>query len=136
MSTNWDAVIHPLIGRALYFDRQGNPISMRRWSELLEQGLDPDGGYGDGSYKRVAQDQVDDSWVSTVWLGIDHSCGLETHTPLIFETMIFGGRYADAQMHYCTEEDAARGHAEAVADLRAGLEPWWSYGEPDDGPST
>lgn len=123
----WDTV-DSLMGRPMYFDKTGNPITMRQWGELRELGLDPDGKYGEGSYQRVAQDTVGKAWVSTVWLGIDHGMhfGDEPYRPVIFETMVFGGKYDDSQMRYCTEWEAIKGHAEAVEDLRAGLRPWRS----------
>ena len=57
-------------------------------------------------------------WVSTVWLGLDHS--FTGGKPLIFETMVFDGerhnnRGSDyAQKRYSTEEEALRGHAKLL----------------------
>lgn len=136
LNDRYDAVIDPLMGRPMYFDRDGNPISMRRWGELRERGLDGDGHYGPNSYVRIGQDKVGEATVSTVWLGIDHGWGFsadpENLRPVIFETMIFGGPRDDSMMRYHTEAEAIKGHAEAVADLRAGLRPWWAYGGEDD----
>ena len=131
-----DTLIDERIGRPMYFDRTGHPITMRQWGELRELGLDPGGKYGDGSYQRVAQDTVGEAWVSTVWLGMDHGFGFnrdpENYRPVIFETMIFGGKYDQTQIRYCTEWEAIKGHAEAVTDLRAGMRPGWAYGGADD----
>jgi hypothetical protein len=131
-----DDVIDPFMGRPLYFDRQARPISMTRWGELRETGLDPDGHYGARAYLRVGEDRIGEVTVSTVWLGIDHGfCSFterealgEAYQPVIFETMIFGGQYSHWQRRYCTEAQAARGHLEAVTDVRAGMKPWWAYG--------
>jgi hypothetical protein len=50
--------------------------------------------------------------VSTVFLGLDHSFG--RGRPLIYETMIFGGKYDDYQDRYSTKEEAVAGHAQAM----------------------
>lgn len=112
-----------------YYDRQGRPIDFDRWGALFEQ-MD---------YKRVGYDvcpdQFDDQLeqvledgpiaaVSTVWLGINHAFGFGG-PPIIFETMIFGGPYAEEMMRYSTEADALEGHRRVVEDLRAGRAPWW-----------
>ena len=51
--------------------------------------------------------------VSTVFLGLDHSFG--GGKPILFETMIFGGKYNDYQERYSTWEEAEVGHKKAVA---------------------
>lgn len=127
----WDRVIDPITERAMHFDRQGRPITMRQWGELRERGLDDDGHYGPNSYVRIGEDDVGEAHISTVWLGMDHGWGFgdpDNYRPVIFETLVFGGKYNEYMMRYCTEEEAIKGHQEAVTDLRAGLPPWWAYG--------
>ena len=46
--------------------------------------------------------------VSTVFLGMDHS--FDGGTPVLFETMIFGGEYDQFQERYCTWDEAEEGH--------------------------
>jgi hypothetical protein len=46
--------------------------------------------------------------VSTVFLGMDHS--FNGGTPVLFETMIFGGEYDQFQERYCTWDEAEEGH--------------------------
>jgi hypothetical protein len=46
--------------------------------------------------------------VSTVFLGMDHS--FNVGTPVLFETMIFGGEYDQFQERYCTWDEAEEGH--------------------------
>src|SRR5262249_37446221 len=109
-------------------------LPTRRWAQMME----------DPEYRQVAYDELPDgSWLSTVWLGLDHAHGLGP--PLIFETMRFardptetqwtmGGRVApithhDAlefpdifgepgetteQLRYMTEEEALAAHHEIV----------------------
>lgn len=62
--------------------------------------------------RRVAQDMVGKVSVSTVFLGLDHSFG--EGKPLLFETMIFGGKHDDYQTRYSTWEEAEKGHEEAL----------------------
>jgi len=55
--------------------------------------------------------------VSTVFLGINHNFRYTT-TPILFETMIFGGEYDRGQWRYTTIEKARRGHRKAVELVR------------------
>jgi hypothetical protein len=92
----------------LYFDRQGEPISLERWCELME----------DPNYKIVEQTDVGMAHVSTVWLGLNHQYWPDG--PIrIFETMIFGGHRDQEQWRYATEEAAREGHADTVESLRS-----------------
>lgn len=50
--------------------------------------------------------------VSTVFLGIDHN--FLGGPPLVFETMIFGGRRHEYQQRYSTYDEAERGHRRAL----------------------
>ncbi len=50
--------------------------------------------------------------VSTVFLGLDHSHG--GGTPILFETIIFGGEHDQYQERYATYEEAEAGHIVAV----------------------
>lgn len=61
--------------------------------------------------KIVKQTTIQDVKVSTVFLGIDHS--FIGGTPILFETMIFGGEHDDFQERYTTWEEAIEGHRKA-----------------------
>ncbi len=50
--------------------------------------------------------------VSTVFLGLDHSFG--RGIPILFETMIFGGKHDQYQERYATWNEAEAGHKQAV----------------------
>lgn len=71
----------------------------------------------DIKYRRVAETTLPDGkWISTVWLGLDHS--FDVDRPLIFETMVFpkSGDYGELDMdRYSTEEEAKKGHKKMVA---------------------
>jgi len=58
-------------------------------------------------------------FVSTIFLGLDHSFG--RGPPLLFETMTFDDYGDGGQWRYSTWDEAVAGHADAVAKLRAKL---------------
>ena len=108
-----------------YYDRQGRLIGLHEWAELSS----------DDGYKRVIETTLfDGTWISTVWLGIDHQFG--DGTPLIFETMVFphqgpsvgiaellaepraGDHWREQECwRYPTEAAALAGHDQVVAKL-------------------
>lgn len=60
----------------------------------------------------VQQDTVGDVRVSTVFLGVDHNFG--DGPPLLWETMIFGGKHDEYQERYTTRAEALAGHRTAL----------------------
>lgn len=72
---------------------------------------------GFGGDRGVAKDQVGDASISTVFLAIDHSFG-RTEPPVLFETMVFGGKQDGDMRRYTSYEDAERGHKETLAEVR------------------
>lgn len=84
---------------------------LMRWAAMLE----------DDGCRYVAFDEVEGVQVSTVFLGLDHGYGMGP--PLVFETMIFGGGEGldMYQVRYSYWDDAVRGHARALAAVRAVL---------------
>lgn len=66
--------------------------------------------------RHVANDKIGNVQVSTVFLGLDHSFG--TGKPLLFETMIFGGKHDGYQDRYTTWEEAEKGHKKALTLLK------------------
>jgi hypothetical protein len=62
----------------------------------------------------------DDVHVSTVFLGMDHNFSFDENisTPILFETMVFGGKYDGRQRRYSTYGDAKKGHWEIVDGIR------------------
>lgn len=84
----------------LYYDWNGQPISMERFAVLW---CEP---------RHVAQTDLGPlGHVSTVWLGLDHGFSfVDGGPPVIFETMIFGGPLDQYQERYCTVQQAMNGH--------------------------
>jgi hypothetical protein len=109
--SDWD--FDAIANQPMYFDRTGRPITLERWVDL----------WRDDDYRRVAEDMVivggEPLWVSTVWLGLDHSFDYRPgHVPVVYETMTFGhGGDADMQARWPTEAAALAGHDRIVAQL-------------------
>lgn len=64
-----------------------------------------------------------DEYVSTVFLGFDHQYG--KGPPLLFETMVFGGKYNEYQWRHSTWEQAETCHNRVVKSLLNGEQLEW-----------
>jgi hypothetical protein len=62
--------------------------------------------------RRVAKTEKNDIVVSTVFLGLNH--GIDAAKPILFETMVFGGKFDSYAERYSTWEEAERGHENMV----------------------
>jgi hypothetical protein len=62
--------------------------------------------------KAVKQEHIGDVFISTVFLGLDHS--FQSDKPVLWETMIFGGDHDQYQERYTSYEDALLGHQIAL----------------------
>lgn len=63
----------------------------------------------------IAKTRIEDQDVSTVFLFLDHNHMYGK--PALFETMIFGGPYAEYQNRYSTFDEAVAGHNKVVEAL-------------------
>jgi len=63
--------------------------------------------------KAVKQEHIDDIFISTVFLGLDHAW-IPGGNPVLWETMIFGGEHDQYQERYTSYEDALEGHQKAL----------------------
>jgi len=83
-----------------------------------ESDFDKWGAWFESHDRHVAETVVGFLWwkrrVSTVFLGIDHSF-LDEGFPVLFETMIFGGRHNGYQSRSTTWSKALRDHEDACA---------------------
>jgi hypothetical protein len=83
----------------------------------------------DRSNTKVAHDTIGEIGstidVSTVFLGIDHSFSAirdnGDHKPVLFETMVFGGKHDQYQERYCTWDEAVAGHKRVVEMVKPTL---------------
>jgi hypothetical protein len=84
-------------------DNQPVAVSVREAAQWMEDNPEK---------KAVKQDHVDDIFVSTVFLGLDHSW--DNQGLILWETMIFGGINDQYQERYSSYEDALEGHQRAI----------------------
>ena len=64
----------------------------------------------------VARNEIRETIVSTVFLGIDHA--FDAGKPLLFETMVFGGELDQEQVRYTTKKAAKKGHKKMVERVK------------------
>jgi hypothetical protein len=90
-----------------YFDRDGKALTEEEWQEKVT----------DIEYQRVGVFETlangEKISVATIWLGMNQSF-VPTEDPIIFETMVFGGRNNGLSKRYSTELEALVGHNEIV----------------------
>lgn len=68
--------------------------------------------------RHVAHDQIAPRIrVSTIFLGLDHNF-VGAGLPILFETMVFGGLLDGLQERYHTWEEAEKGHAIILAQVK------------------
>ena len=68
---------------------------------------------GKENVRTVKKTQKDGISFSTIFLGLDHNFGGEGD-PILFETMVFGGKHDQEQDRYSTWEEAEKGHDKMV----------------------
>jgi hypothetical protein len=93
--------------RHYILDSNGNPVlvDLLTWVQW----------FADGEARRVARTDISaDVYVSTVFLGIDHSSD-PNHVPILWESMTFGGPLDGACRRYATRKEAEEGHSAMVA---------------------
>jgi hypothetical protein len=61
---------------------------------------------------RLFSSEIGQSRISTVFLSMDHGLSglIGDDTPVLFETMVFGGEHDDYQERYHTYDEAEEGH--------------------------
>jgi len=72
------------------------------------------------SNRTVAKTEIGGVLISTVFLGLDHNW--LGGPPLLFETMVFGGKLDQEQERYSTWDEAEEGHKQMIERVeREGL---------------
>ena len=91
-------------------DENGQPVpchDLMEWGRFMEQ----------KGVRQVAIDMIGDADVSTVFLGLDHAFG--GGPPVLWETMIFGGKHDGYQERYTSRNRAIVGHQKALEMVKA-----------------
>ncbi len=71
--------------------------------------------------RMVSQSMIGDVRVQTDFIGIDQNAGMGD--PLLWETMVFGGKYDGYQDRYSSAIAAQVGHEQAVAIVKGEFTP-------------
>ena len=95
-----------MLHEGLWYNRDGKAIGVAEMVRLCR----------DHEYRVVARDFVGKTEVCTVWLGFDHS--FRGRVPVLFETVVFGGRMDQYHRRYCTEQAARAGHDKVLSTVR------------------
>jgi hypothetical protein len=64
----------------------------------------------------IAQTGNENIMVSTIFTGINYRF-FEEGPPIVFETMVFGGKWNEFQYRYCTYDEAMAGHKKIVEEV-------------------
>jgi hypothetical protein len=108
-----------------YYLQDGEPVPAHVWrdGQIDEAALIAWARWFESTdNRRVAWTRVGRAYVSTVFLGFDHSF-FGRGLPILFETMVhWPGAGWDEQQHYATLDQAVAGHEQMVAYVRA---RWW-----------
>ena len=63
--------------------------------------------------KTIKEDVIGNIRVSTIFLSFDHGF-IEDQPPILFETMVFGGKFDQCQTRYSTYAEAENGHEKVL----------------------
>ena len=89
-------------------DENGNPkveSDLLKWGEWFET-----------ADRHIGIDKIGKVKISTIFLGLDHSFG--RGKPVLWETMVFGGKFDGEQKRYFTKKEALTGHKKIVAKIK------------------
>ncbi len=93
--------------------REATLAEWAEWHESRSHGRAVE-SFRQGGWRVGVDEFASGARVSTVLLGLDHNFG-PAGPPILFETMIFGGKHNDYQERYATLAEAEEGHERAVA---------------------
>jgi hypothetical protein len=100
------------LGGKYILDENGNP--------KLEKDLLVWGKWLNTADRQVAITNIGKTIISTVFLGLDH-CFIGNGKPILYETMVFGGKLNYKMERYCTKEEAIKGHNAIVKQVKEAL---------------
>lgn len=95
-----------------FYDRDVQPINFGRYLELLQ-----DDSYRLVGFTKLKTPDGEEIMVSTVWYGMDMAA-IQGAPPLIFESLITGGKGDDRMDRYTTLQEAQAGHTKLLDWVR------------------
>jgi hypothetical protein len=102
------------IGHYILKDGKVEPIDVSTDEGLMEWGR-----WFEKADRHIGCDEIDGIKISTVFLGLDHGWG--GGRPVLFETMVFGGKHDQHMQRYYTLTQAQAGHDQVVAMVKNDL---------------
>lgn len=85
-------------------NKKGEPVeekNLSKWAKWFEK-----------ANRHIGYNEVGKVTISTVFLSLDHN--FSGGAPILWETMIFGGKHDGYQRRYTTKKQALAGHKRAV----------------------
>ncbi len=98
-------------------DQRGEPVlepDIIKWAKWLGKPSADDPI--DGATWRVGADHVGSTFVSTVFLGLDHA--FNGGPPILWETLVRGGELDGEGDRYCSRASAKEGHARWLGKVK------------------
>jgi len=87
------------------------PCEIEVWGKWLTK--------DDKNDRKVKKTVIGEINISTVFLGLDHRFGHKGEwLPILFETMVFGGKLDGQMDRYCSWEQAEEGHEAMVKRVK------------------
>jgi len=95
-------------------DSDGHPVAetdLMVWAEWFERS---------GEMRIVEQSAIEGCRVVTIFLSLDHSYGCANRdVPILYETMVVGGKLDQETQRYSTRDEAKEGHREMCNRIKA-----------------
>lgn len=118
-----DRIFEPLIKRTIeLLKERGKDVSSKKYildendNPVLCEDLIEWAKWFENATRRVRETHIGKSRISTVFLALDHS--FEGPPPILYETMVFGGKCDQYQLRYATKEQAVVGHDVIVGRIQ------------------
>lgn len=68
--------------------------------------------------RQIAKDRIKDSCISTIFLGLDHSFSKTKGEPVLWETLVRGGKLDGYMERYTSHDAALQGHNEIIKKIK------------------
>ena len=106
-------------------DLERNPIkepNIMKWGRWFKK-----------NERHIGDTKIGDIRISTVFLGLDHQFDIQPGSPVLWETMVFGGELDGEMERYTSLESAKYGHNKMVERVKESVEEGKKKGGEEDG---